>query len=153
MADARQLLGATKGEGDRWLSLAMLELGVAEIPGDQDNPRITEYFAATSLGKASETVPWSGAFVSWVLAQAGGAGFARNANWLGFGTELTEPKRGAIVVLNGMSPGSSGQVGFLVERRDDCALVVAGNVNNRVALSCFPLSKVRSYRWPPIKPH
>lgn len=56
-----------------WVPFALKEIGQKAILGKKDNnPRISEYFDASSNGKGSnEETNWCGAFVSWCFVQAG----------------------------------------------------------------------------------
>lgn len=136
-----------------WLQIALGELGVKELPPPQSNPRIEEYHASTSLGRASQDVPWACSFVSWVLEQShvpGNLKSARCADYLNFGISISEPKQGAITILGstGIPEARSGQAGFLLKADAETVTVVAGNVDNQVAIVNYPRNRVRGFRWP-----
>jgi len=58
------------GAGPAWLAVARGEVGQKEVPGTADNPRIVEYFGATTFGPHPDSVSWCGAFVSFCLHEA-----------------------------------------------------------------------------------
>ena len=62
----------------KWLQLARQDLGVAEIAGPTNNPRIMQYYKAANANWAkAETVPWCGAaMAAWVAGAGGLCGFA-----------------------------------------------------------------------------
>ena len=65
------LWGHSKGKAP-WMPFAISEIGQKAIAGKQNNPRINDYFNASSNGKGwDEQNDWCGAFASWVFAQAG----------------------------------------------------------------------------------
>ncbi|WP_310554708.1 hypothetical protein, partial [Flavobacterium sp.] len=56
----------------QWMPFALNEVGQKAISGKKDNnPRITEYFTASTNGNGlDEGTNWCGAFVSWCFSQA-----------------------------------------------------------------------------------
>lgn len=55
-----------------WIPYALGEIGQKAILGDKNNPRINEYFNASTNGKGlNESTNWCGAFTSWCMVQAG----------------------------------------------------------------------------------
>lgn len=168
MADAliraRRFLGATPvGEVDTeanddsdadpdWLQIAHKQIGVKEAAGVADNPRIVEYFGATTFGEHPDSVPWCGAFVSFCLREADviDKGSARAADWLQFGDELSKPRLGCIAVLKPQAAGSSGHVGFWVGEEGGRIQLLAGNQHDRVDITSYPETELRDHglRWP-----
>ncbi|RKE77266.1 hypothetical protein [Chryseobacterium sp. AG363] len=62
---------AKKGKAP-WMPYALGEIGQKAILGDKNNPRINEYFNASTNGKGlNESTNWCGAFTSWCMVQAG----------------------------------------------------------------------------------
>jgi uncharacterized protein (TIGR02594 family) len=144
---------ATTGGGDiPWFEAAMQEmaLGVDEIPGPEDNPRIVGYHQTTTLAAEDDETPWCSSFVNWCVQQTGlqGTKSASARSWLGWGRELPAPQRGCIVVLSRGSHAQQGHVGFYHEDAGERILVLGGNQGNRVNISSFLKSRVLSYRWP-----
>lgn len=135
-----------------WMRIAYNELGVNE----NVNPsRVIEYFSATDF-HTQQALPWAGAFVSWVLREAGfepAEGGARAVNWKSYGEAIASPDEGAIVVF-APPPGtpSSGHVGFVVNADDQYVDVLGGNQADSVKVTRFPIGRVTAYRWPTMNP-
>ena len=127
-----------------WLERALDELGVEEIPGDADNPRIVEYHAATTLRASDDEVPWCSSFVNWCMRDIfPTTGSARARSWLAWGIPIAYPAAGCVAILargGGNQPGpkvldAQGHVGFFVgfdlggeEQIEPLVTVVAGQV-------------------------
>lgn len=139
-----------------WLAIAKREIGVKEIAGPGDHPRIVEYLAATRITPAlhRDETPWCAAFVTWVLESAGIASTRSAAarSYLTWGQELAEPKRGCIAVLTrpGADHAGAGHVGFYVGSSDEDVLLLGGNQMNAVCMRLYARERVLSYRWPEL---
>lgn len=138
-----------------WYRIALAEIGVQEIAGEKDNPRIQEYLASTTLGVGHhDEVPWCSAFANFCMKKAGntGTGRANARSWLNWGQPLHLPKLGCIVVFSRDSAGpASGHVGFFVSRTSKKMIkVLGGNQNNRVSVADYPESRLLGYRWPKL---
>ena len=139
--------------GPRWLDLAWDELGVAEIPGQADNPRIVEYHQSTSLLSQDDEVAWCSAFVNWCFATVDMAhtNKANARSWMnwGVGVAPTDPPIGSVVVLWRESRESwKGHVGFLVGANENRVVLLGGNQSNRVCVRDYPANRVLGVRWP-----
>ncbi len=86
-----------------WLPIAREEIGVQEIPGPRNNPRIIQYDASTTLKATSDAVAWCSAYANWVMQQAGykGTQSARALDWLNWkeGALIDKPAYGCIGVI------------------------------------------------------
>lgn len=143
----------------RWLTIARAEIGVKEIAGAADNPRILEYHTTTTLRAREDEVPWCSSFVNWCLQQAGivGTRSAAAASWEAWGAACG-PTPGAIVVIRHIAgpdgqatgSGSGNHVGFWTGADLAHIKLLGGNQSDAVKESLFPLSKYRivAYRWP-----
>jgi uncharacterized protein (TIGR02594 family) len=154
VAELRKKAQATGTE--RWMALAIDELGVQEVPGPDFNGRIAEYFAAANTDEVDDLTPWSGAFVAFVLKSAGFSGFPpaplRNRNWAGWGTEVTEPTFGSIAVFWRISPDSEyGHSGFVVDSDEETITIIGGNVRDSVGTSRMSRNRLISIRYPPMR--
>lgn len=113
-----------------WMTVALQELANHVVDGD---PRVTQYFAATTLNPVPPGhVAWCAAFVSFCRFNCGipalhVLGSARAADWLTVGSNLPGPAYGAIAVLQPLAAGSSGHVGFVVSWTADKFTLLAGN--------------------------
>jgi uncharacterized protein (TIGR02594 family) len=143
-------------EDPLWLKLAIAELGVAEIPGDGDNPRILHYHSYTDgPGGEDDETNWCSSFINYCTAEAGHPGTRSKAarSWLKWGFPLQQPRRGAITVIWRVNRTSwQGHVALLdhIGHIDGKAKVFlwGGNQGNRVSLAPFDLERVLGYRWP-----
>jgi uncharacterized protein (TIGR02594 family) len=141
---------AASPESPKWLEAAAREIGVEEVPGPGDNPRILEYHKATTLKATDDSVAWCSSFVNWCIKQAGiqGSGSAAARSWLNWGKTLDNPRNGCIVVLKRGNNPNNGHVAFYVGDEGSSIRLLGGNQSNRVKVSPFPKSMVLSYRWP-----
>jgi uncharacterized protein (TIGR02594 family) len=137
-----------------WLALADQEVGVREVIGPADNPRILEYHSAAPNGMPpSDEMAWCSAFACWVMEQAGYKSTRSKAarSWLRWGDELKEPKLGCIAVLwRGTPQGTAGHVGFYVDSggRTNTVTLLSGNSGNSVSYATYASARVLGYRWP-----
>jgi uncharacterized protein (TIGR02594 family) len=146
---------AIAGTGLAWFELALREeqTGVQEFPGRRENPRILDYFKATTYKATRDETPWCSAFANWCLKNANlpGTGSAAAVSWLKWGRKLDAPRRGCIVVLWQEEVGEDpdkGHVGFYFGETGDMIKLLGGNQGNRVSIKSFPKRLVRGYRWP-----
>lgn len=132
--------------------IARGEAGVAETDGDDDNPRIKEYDAATDLPKSmyGDDIAWCSAFHNWCFQKAGGNGTrdAMARSWLNWGQKITEPKEGDTVVFSSPTRGpDSGHVAFYVKPGAPGFIMVwGGNQGNKVCLASYPKALALGYR-------
>ena len=135
-----------------WLEVAEGELGVSEIPGPRNNPRIIEYHDETELSANDEDTSWCSSFINWCMTQAGiiGTMSAAARSWLDWGREPNDDEyEGCVCVLwRGSPDGWQGHVGILVDWNDDQVCLLGGNQNNQVSRAWFPVSRVLGYRVP-----
>jgi uncharacterized protein (TIGR02594 family) len=142
--------------GTPWLEIAKNNVGVAEIKGAVNNPRILEMYAKVGHDEiVDEEVAWCAAHVGSCLVDVGYAIPPKANNlmarsYLNYGTRLDAPKPGAIVVkARGKAP--FGHVGIVEEVHDDGTFtVIAGNSSNKVKRETWkpgdPLKD--GIRWP-----
>lgn len=136
-----------------WMKIARKEMGVSEIPGPRNNPRIIEYHDATELSSNDENTSWCSSFVNWCMKKAGikGTKSAAARSWLKWGREpkSDDEFEGCVTVLwRGDPDGWQGHVGFLDDWDDDSVCLLGGNQGNKVSRAWFPVEKVLGYRVP-----
>lgn len=146
-----------------WMPIAKGEIGVEEIPGNQNNPRIAEYHEVTGYNSSlmgreisdDKGDPWCGSFVYWCLLQSGipeaelsSTGY-RAYSWENWGKGVGEPGYGAIVIMN------YSHVAFVAGKKGDQLIIVGGNqtggdttTNGKVCYALANKSDVRGYRYP-----
>lgn len=118
----RYLLRSETYSGSPWISAAMAEFGVAEVPGAQHNPRIQSYLGMVTSSKASDETSWCSAFAKWSVLQVQAhhnsipdpkkiTAAARSWHTTSWGNDMTpDAPLGSIVVL--WRRRSSGEPGF-----------------------------------------
>lgn len=152
--------GYLTAEGDsavgapRWFAIAEGELGVSEVAGPGNNPRIVEYHQSATLRATEDSVPWCSSFVNFCIEKAGipGTGSAAARSWLKFGRQLDGSRLGCIVVLRRGSNPNNGHVGFFAGESEAHLRLLGGNQNDQVKFSNFPKSMLLAYRWPTTVP-
>jgi uncharacterized protein (TIGR02594 family) len=132
-----------------WIKIAYKERGQTEIPGPEENPRISEYFATIGAKKnyRDDVDDWASAFVEWSFNKAGITG-PKNDDpfaWLRWGEKLNQPRVGCVVVL---SFSGLRHVGFFFSDNGESILVLGGNQNDTVNVSRYSKSSVIAYRVP-----
>jgi len=145
---------SSKNAIPKWLKIAIGELGVSEIHGKRDNPRVLEYLhsATDSSWVEHDETPWCAGFVSWVMRKAGyGSEIPRYSlrakSWLKFGKSARYPVLGAIAVK---SRRGGGHVGFVVGRdvRRHKLYILGGNQSDKVCVKEYPESVWLDFRIP-----
>ena len=139
-----------------WLETARANIGVAELRGSANNPKILEMYAKVGHDEiVDEDVAWCAAFAGSCLAFSDMAIPPKENNlmarsYLRYGTKLDAPKPGAIVVkARGKPP--FGHVGIVEEVHDDGSFtVIAGNSSNKVKREKWRASDPLpgGIRWP-----
>jgi uncharacterized protein (TIGR02594 family) len=138
-------------EDPLWLKIALAEIGVKEVLGAKNNPRIIEYHAKTSLKASSDEVPWCAAFVNWCLAEAGknGTNSASARSFLRYGAPVLDDfKRGDILIFKRGKEPWMGHVAFYLGQTGDLFKVVGGNQSNMVKISYYKKSDLIGVRRP-----
>lgn len=138
-----------------WYTMAQREVGIHEAPGADNNKRVQEYFAATSMGPHTpDSVPWCSAFVNWCMKACGieGTHSAAARSWMQWGTPLLRPKAGCVIIFSRPLGGpDSGHVGFLARVPTATASnvdVLGGNQGDKVCIAPYPVSRILGWRWP-----
>ena len=136
----------------RWYSIAASELGVHELAGVVNEPRIVEYHSATTLKATDDATPWCSAFANWCMLRAGHVGTQSAAarSWAKWGDPLQLPKLGAVVVFSADDRGpAAGHVSFFVRESGKNYLVLGGNqLGDKVCVAEYPKARVIAVRWP-----
>lgn len=133
------------------IEIALAEIGVAEIKGAKDNPRVLEYFdkAGFDGSKLKDETAWCSAFANWVAYKTCSlsSGKLTARSWLKVGKKTETPEIGDVVVFWRESPQSwKGHVAFFIAERDGFIYVLGGNQNNRVNIQAYPKNRLLEYR-------
>jgi uncharacterized protein (TIGR02594 family) len=139
------------------LANALAEIGTFEQGTEQEKQRILSYWTGI-MEVTSVTMPWNATFVGWVAKQAGAEppkGAARAANWRQWGenVEFDKMTPGMVALFAPQqATAMSGFVGIMLRRQGDCIEVIAGNVADRVVITCVKASRLVSARRPVMRP-
>ena len=133
---------------EKHVTIALGELGQSEIPGDEDNPRISEYLKSVNQGSDDE-IPWCGAFINWCLEKAGYSGTKSGLakSYLNWGYKIDTPILGAIAVFDRGKYKWQGHVGIYLDEDKYYIYIISGNVDNKVCIRAMSKSKLIEYRW------
>jgi uncharacterized protein (TIGR02594 family) len=133
-----------------WYQIAIKELGVKEVYGQDHNPRVLEYHRSTSLSARTDEIPWCASFVSWCLEESGRASTrsARARSYLSWGQHIDIPFVGCIVVFKRGNNAYQGHVAFFVKDEGKYIKVLGGNQANAVSIARYKKSDLLDYRSP-----
>lgn len=133
----------------RWLTIARGDLDLAETPGKETTPAIRRWLIELGAWWRDDETPWCGVACAHWMREAGSSvpkQFYRARAWLDWGTALTQPALGCVVVFDRRG---GGHVGLVVGRNElDYLLVLGGNQGNKVSIASFSPDRVLGYRWP-----
>jgi len=124
-----------------WITEARKYLGVKKDGLD-------DMVTVTNASYDPTAQPWSGLFMAFVFAQIGvepPADFLAPKAWAAFGTALSEPAMGSIVVLDRDVP----HVGIYLGEDANYYFLLGGNQNDTVCVTQAPKGANDSFRWPP----
>lgn len=132
-----------------WLALARRDLDIEETPGKETTPAIRRWLIALGAWWRDDETPWCGVACAHWMKEAGAPipkQYYRARSWLDWGTALTHPALGCVVVFDRRG---GGHVGLVVGRNAvDNLLVIGGNQANKVSIASFSPDRVLGYRWP-----
>lgn len=133
---------------EKAFEIAKKELGVHELMGDENEPRILEYFKCTDLQVTNDDVPWCSAFVNFCFQTAGGQGTrdAMARSWLKWGRAIKDPRPSDIVIFSRGFDGISGHVAFVYEWHNSFMKCLGGNQHDKVCIEIYTKSRVLGYR-------
>jgi uncharacterized protein (TIGR02594 family) len=134
---------------EKWMTIARNELGQAEVPGANNNARIQEYFASTTLGAQPDEVPWCSAFVNFCITKAGltGTNSALARSWATWGVDSSTLVPGCIVVLSRGEPPHA-HVGFFAGMDGGHIRLLGGNQGDAVSIVSFDSARIIGRRMP-----
>lgn len=135
-----------------WLKTAIDNIGIAEVPGNQDNPVILAMAKACG-GNIAKTyvhdeIPWCKMFTEYCLVKNGLKGV--DSLWAldnaKIGTKLKGPALGAIATKKRTGGGHT----FIIAGRDKDGKIVGvgGNQKDRISRATFLTSELVSFNWP-----
>lgn len=136
-----------------WLKIAKKWVGLKEYPGSASNPTILDWAKKVGskilgMNYTDDATPWCALFVSFIMTSVGVSPPAisvRASSWAKFGTGLSLPAPGAILVFQ--RPGG-GHVGFYVSEDDTTYHVLGGNQGDSVSITKIAKERCVAIRWP-----
>lgn len=136
---------------ERAFEIAKNEMGIKEVDGSGNHPRIIEYLKAVDFNDEitlADSIPWCAAFANWCIQKAGGKGTrsATARSFLAWGKEVDEPNPGDIVVFKRGRSTWQGHVAFVVEVNDKYVTVCGGNQSDSVCYEKYRKTTVLGYR-------
>lgn len=134
-----------------WLVSARKLVGLKEIVGSKHEPKVVAFFAAAgNPGIKDDETAWCAAFVGAMLAQAGvkGTGLLNARSYLDWGTKLSTPRVGCVVVFQRANSSWQGHVAFFLRLVGNRIEVLGGNQGNAVSVASYPKDNLLGYRWP-----
>lgn len=132
--------------------IAVAEIGVKEIKGDEDTARIVDYAREAGFKNITDDeTPWCSIFVNWCCMNAGlqRTHKANARSWLSVGLPVDNPVPGDIVIFWREDIRSwKGHVGIFVGFSNDMKQVftLGGNQKNSVSIQGYDKDKVLGYR-------
>jgi uncharacterized protein (TIGR02594 family) len=126
---------------------ALRELGISEVAGVENNPRIVWYHSFTKLKATDDETPWCSAFV---CAAAKSTGFpstdsAAASSWMSYGG-MGSGRKGEIVVLHRDGGAHVGFVNKDFKMTDSEIFVLGGNQGNKVCIKAFNPDHILAFR-------
>lgn len=141
-----------------WFEEAKRLVGVREVVGGGDNPRIMDWAKDLNLWYPGDDIPWCGLFaahcVGSTLPQEDLPSNPLGArNWRRFG-RVCEPTLGAVLVFWRTHPTQSGDghVGFYAGEDAEGFYLLAGNQANRVSIARIEKTRLIASRFPETAP-
>lgn len=133
-----------------YITIAKGELGVKEVPGTGDNPRVLEYHLATTLKSTDDSVAWCSSFVNWCLMKSGHerSHSAAARSFLGVGAKLKGFEKHSIVVFKRGNSTWQGHVAFAMDETKTHVRVLGGNQSDAITYASYPKSDVLGYIRP-----
>jgi len=129
------------------LSYARTLLGLAEVPGPDNNPLIVGWLKALRAWWFEDATPWCGVFVAHVMQHIGKPlpkHWYRAKGWLEWG-KACQPAIGCVVVLD---RDGGGHVFLLTKVSSHFVWGIGGNQGDKVSEAKFDRLRVLGYRWP-----
>ncbi len=134
------------------LQIAMAELGIKEIKGQEHNSEILKYSRETALHAfEDDETPWCAAFVAWCHMKANKPYSTKpNArSWLNVGQSTSEPFPGDIAVFwRGSKQSWQGHVGFYLGHSNNSKKIhcLGGNQGDQVAITAYDANRLLGFR-------
>jgi len=135
-----------------WMPIAFAEIGMREVPGKPNNPRVLEYLNSTTLKDMYTYLPdetdWCAAFVNWCVEKAKipSTDSPMVQSWARWGQALGMPRRGCVVIFKWEDGGS--HVSFYLGESGPYVYALGGNQSEAVWIKAYLKIFVTGYRIP-----
>jgi hypothetical protein len=142
------------------LANALAEVGVFEDGTEWEKRRIIGYWKSMGANLSLKD-PWGGAFIGWVVKQAGaqppdgGINFLRWADWE-IRVDTAKMRAGMVAIfrldIDSEIPESRSRllVGVVLRQQPTCIETILGNIADRVVISCVHADLLREVRRPAL---
>ncbi len=102
------------------------------------------------LGFDPATTAWCAGFVNMIEKRCGrsGTGKLNARSYLNYGTPVSKPQLGDIVIFKRGNSSWEGHVGYYMSQDENGILVLGGNQSNKVCYKYYPVASVLGYRRP-----
>jgi len=133
-----------------WFAVARQLVGLSEIAGSDDNPKIIEMYRLCGQPQTSDEIAWCAAYVGACLSLAGyrNTGSLLARSYLKYGRKIDQPREGCIAVFSRTKDPALGHVGFYVSETKNNILVLGGNQSDRVSEQTQPRERLLGYFLP-----
>lgn len=157
---------ATTNSPYPWYDVMVSITGTHEVQGDGDNPVILAWpkFIASVYPEMTEychgynhdEIPWCGLTVAYCMAKSGirpqygdedVKRFLWADSWKYFGTRLTEPRKGAVMVF---TRNGGGHVSLYEGEDNGMYLIRGGNQSDQVNITRMAKNKLTAIVWPNV---
>ena len=134
--------------------IALKEYGTWEWPGNENNPRVVNYFK--EIGQKwvnDDETAWCAAFANWCLLKSKKptTGSLAARSFLNYGAATQTPELGDICVFwRGQKNGAEGHVGFYISETPNYLYVLGGNQADQVNISKISKTQLLGYRKVPL---
>lgn len=141
------------------LQTASAEIGVKEVSGPKNNPRVVKYHAYSTLDNHSgmdDSVPWCSSFVCFVMEATrlasgktiGSVNSKLARSWLKWGvSSKSDPWPGDVVVYwRGKPDGWQGHVGIFLKEANGRIYTLGGNQSDAVNVASYSRLKMLDIR-------
>ncbi len=134
------------------IKIAAGELGIKEIPGQDNEKRIIDYAKEAGFkGITDDETPWCSIFINWCCMKAGlqRTHRANARSWLSVGKPVENPVTGDIVIFWRERPDSwKGHVGIFMGYSKNRMQVfsLGGNQKNTVSIQAYDASHILGFR-------
>jgi len=134
------------------IRIAATELGIAEVGGSEDNPRIVQYAREAGFSQIQDDeTAWCSIFMNWVALKAKYQRTKKlNArSWLDLGRHVHSPEPGDVVIYWRVDPNSwQGHVGIYMGYSQDQSRIytLGGNQGNSVSISAYSTHQLLGFR-------